>query len=70
MKVTDVPAHIVVVDAAIPTDGITRAVTFIVIVFEETVDAVRHVPPVIVMSQETEFPLFSVDVVKVLDIPF
>jgi hypothetical protein len=61
VNVTGVPAQIAPLgEAAIATDGVTFAFTVIVIVFDVAVFVLRHVPPLIVITQITWSPLASV----------
>jgi len=70
VKVTGVPAHMVVADAVMPTEGITVGVTFMVIKLEVAVVEAMQFPPVTVISQVMVFPFASVELVNVFKAPF
>jgi hypothetical protein len=59
VKVTDVPAHIVVAVAAILTDAVTDGLTVMVIALDVAVAGVTQAP-VGVMTQVTTLPLAKV----------
>ena len=70
VKVTGVPAHMVVADAVMATEGITVGVTFMVIKLEVAVVEAMQFPPVTVISQVMVFPFVSVELVNVFKAPF
>jgi len=71
VKVTGVPEQIFPGGLAVMfTDGVRFGFTAIVMVFEVAEVEVRQLPPVIVISQVTVFPLASVELVCVLDALF
>lgn len=70
VKVTEVPAQIVMADAVIATEGITVVVTFIVMVLDDAVVEAMQLPPVMLISHVMVFPFASVELVNVFDAPF
>ena len=71
VNVTEVPAQIAPCGLeVIFTVGVKIGFTNIFIVLEEAVVEARQLPPLIVISQVTVFPLARVEVVKVLEALF
>ena len=64
MKVSDVPAQIVVVGAEILTDGVTEGLTVMVMELEVAVRGEAQ-PALEVITHDTTCPFVSVDVVYV-----